>query len=406
MSGLLQYVVVFFTLTDRTSTRPSNIRGCQSVTWSQRGTKVNGSPHHGDNPLLRPTWIQIATKSYATLQAMAPTTSKTVHQTSFTPYREQPRSTRIVVAYPRSAFSATNRTNTFHPVLINNSKFLKATHRTKIRKIGIPRSMVVEALSWWSRRASQHPAVQSPVHPWKSPTNLARSPLHVALVGRKMTMVRDQLFSQKSPGSRFRFSRTGVQPSPGSSTIELPSAFAESGPYPPDWELPGSSRQCSLPLACRHPPEGHQIGARKRRTPENTILSQPYCRRVSTDRPNREGSQLAASLEGEPGPTPAGKTLPQSYPETRFRRERAREWHYLIGSMADLLCHRSLFSWKDNTLNVWINNNNSISRATSIESECCRLPTTSVLRKKTETLRSNQFWSTSPSFSRPHIVQK
>ena len=141
-----------------------------------------------------------------------------------------------------------------------------------------------------------------------------------------MTVVRYQLFPQKPPGSRFRFSRTGVQPSPSSSTIDLPSAFAESAAYPPDRELPGSPRQCSLPLACRHPPEGHQIGARKRRTPENTILSQPYCRRVSTDRPNREGSQLAASLEGEPGPTPAGKTLPHSYPETRFRRERARSW--------------------------------------------------------------------------------
>ena len=139
-----------------------------------------------------------------------------------------------------------------------------------------------------------------------------------------MTLVRDQLFPQKPPGSRFRFSRTGVQPSPGSSTIELPSAFAESGAYPPDRELTGSPRQCSLPLACRHPPEGHQIGARKGRTPENTILSQPYCCRASTDRPNRESSQLAASLEGEPGPTPAGKTLPHSYPETRFRRERAR----------------------------------------------------------------------------------
>ena len=141
-----------------------------------------------------------------------------------------------------------------------------------------------------------------------------------------MTVVRDQLFPQKPPGSRFRFSRTGVQPSPGSSTIELPSAFAESGAYPPDRELPGSPRPCSLPLACRHPPEGHQIGSRKRRTPENIILSQPYCRRVSTDRPNREGSQLAASLEGEPGPTPAGKTLPHSYPETRFRTERARDY--------------------------------------------------------------------------------
>ena len=41
------HVVVFFTLTDRASTIPSNIRGCQSGTWSQRGTKVNRS-HRGD----------------------------------------------------------------------------------------------------------------------------------------------------------------------------------------------------------------------------------------------------------------------------------------------------------------------------------------------------------------------
>ena len=68
-------VVVVFTLTDRASTIPSNIRGCQSGTWSQRGTKVNGS-HHGDNPLLRPTGIQIATKSYATIQATTPTNNK------------------------------------------------------------------------------------------------------------------------------------------------------------------------------------------------------------------------------------------------------------------------------------------------------------------------------------------
>ena len=144
-----------------------------------------------------------------------------------------------------------------------------------------------------------------------------------------MTVVRDQLFPRKPPGSRLRFSRTGVQPPPGSSTIELPSDFAESGAYPPDRALPGSPRQCSLPLVCRHPPESHQTGARKRRTPENTIINQPYCRRVSTDRPNREACQLAASLEGEPSPTPAGKTLPHSHPEARFRRERARDDYYL-----------------------------------------------------------------------------
>ena len=224
-----------------------------------------------------------------------------------------------------SILSKQKRKNYAPPVLINKSKFLKATNCTEIRKNEIPRSIVVEALSWWSRRASQHPAVQSPVHPWKSPTNLARSPLLVALVGRKMAVVRHQIFPQNPPGSSLWFSRTGVQPFPGSSTIELPSAFAESGAYPPDRALPGSQGQWSLPLACRHPPEGHQIGARKRRAPGNTILSQPYRRRVSTDGLNREGSQLAASLEGEPGTTPAGKTLLHSYPETRFWRERARK---------------------------------------------------------------------------------
>ena len=63
------------------------------------------------------------------------------------------------------------------------------------------------------------------------------------------------------------------------------------------------------------PPEGYQNGAWKRRALANTILSQPNRRRISPDRLNREGSQMAVSLAGEPGPTPAGKTLPHSYPE-------------------------------------------------------------------------------------------
>ena len=75
------------------------------------------------------------------------------------------------------------------------------------------------------------------------------------------------------------------------------------------------------------PPEGHQLAARNRPAPGNTILSQPYRPRVSIDRLNCQDSQLTASLESEPGPTPAGKTLPHSYLETRFRRKRARETH-------------------------------------------------------------------------------
>ena len=54
--------VCSFTLTNQVSIIRSNIRCCQSGTWSKRVTEVNGS-HRGDNPLLKPTWIQIATKA-------------------------------------------------------------------------------------------------------------------------------------------------------------------------------------------------------------------------------------------------------------------------------------------------------------------------------------------------------
>ena len=57
----------------------------------------------------------------------------------------------------------------------------------------------------------------------------------------------------------------------------------------------------------------------------NTILKQPYRRRVATDRLNRKDRPLAASFEGKPGPTSAGKILPHSDPKTRFRRERVQE---------------------------------------------------------------------------------
>ena len=120
---------------------------CQSRLWSQRGTKVNGS-HHGDNPLLRPTGIQIATKSYATLQAMAPTNIKMVRQTSL--LHIECSLDRLGLLSPTHDQRSQQQSGQIilQPVLINKSKFLKMTHCTKIRIIEIPRSMVVEALSW------------------------------------------------------------------------------------------------------------------------------------------------------------------------------------------------------------------------------------------------------------------
>ena len=130
--------------TQQVSHRPIK---CHSCLWSQRGTKVNG-PHRRDSPLLRPTGIQIATKSYATLQAMTPTNIETVHQTSL--LHIESSLDRLGLLSPTHDQRSQQQIGkiTLQPVLINKSKFLKATHRTKMRKIEIPRSMVVEALSW------------------------------------------------------------------------------------------------------------------------------------------------------------------------------------------------------------------------------------------------------------------
>ena len=205
-------------------------------------------------------------------------------------------------------------------VLINKPKFRKAPHRTKIREIVIPRSMVVEALSWWSRRASQHPAVQSPVHPWKNPTNLARSPL---LVGpRRKKTDRGQRSAFLSETSLFAPFILAHRASALSWLVDDRAAL-----HPRRiWCVPTRAGRLSVTVlpASRLPhPEGHQIGVWRRHAPGNTILSQSYRRRVSTDQLNREDSQSAASLVCKPGSTPAGKTLPCSCPETTFRRERA-----------------------------------------------------------------------------------
>ena len=132
------------TVTQQVSHRPIK---CQSRLWSQRGTKVNGS-HHGDNPLLRPTGIQIATKSYAALQTMAPTNIKTVHQTSLLHIESNFDRLGMLSPTHDQRFQQKKGNITLQPVLINKSNFLKATHCTEIRKDEIQRSMVAEALSW------------------------------------------------------------------------------------------------------------------------------------------------------------------------------------------------------------------------------------------------------------------
>ena len=87
-------------------------------------------------------------KRHAALQAMAPTNIKTVHQSSL--LHIESNLDRLGMLPPTHDQRSQQTTGhiTLQPVLINKSKFLKATHCTEIRKIEIPRSMVVEALSW------------------------------------------------------------------------------------------------------------------------------------------------------------------------------------------------------------------------------------------------------------------
>ena len=156
------------TVTQQVSHRPIK---CQSRLGSRRGTKVNGS-HHGDNPLLRPTGIQIATKSYAALQAMVSTNIKTVHQTSLLHIESNlDRLGMLPPTHDQHSQLKTGKT-ALQPVFINKSKFLKATHCcTDIRKIEIPGFiMVMEALSYGEAGA------RASIQPSKPPCMLEKAP--------------------------------------------------------------------------------------------------------------------------------------------------------------------------------------------------------------------------------------
>ena len=82
---------------------------------------------------------------------------------------------------------------------------------------------------------------------------------------------------------------SGLGLSPGLSTIKLPSVLTESGAYPPDRGLSGSSRQTVLPDSrVSLSPEGLQIETRKRRapgnTPQPTIIPPPRLNRPTESR--------------------------------------------------------------------------------------------------------------------------
>ena len=120
-----------------------------------------------------------------------------------TQFREQPRLNRIVVAYPRPAFSATKRTN-HAPISFDQQARVSQGHMSckmrENRNTEVRGGGGLELMKLAREPSSSHP---------KTCTSLKTHPrvLHVhrfllALVGRKQTVVRDQFFPLKPSGSR------------------------------------------------------------------------------------------------------------------------------------------------------------------------------------------------------------
>ena len=158
-----------------------------------------------------------------------------------------------------------------------------------MRKIVVPRSRAGEAGARPSIGASNALCI-----PEKRPGNLARSPLLVDSRRKKTDHGQISDSSSEPPPPPPQFAplffdscyRTRVQRSPGSSTIKLPTALAESGAYEPDRACHGTLARATVPYQTRlsatvpcHPPlaghrplEGHflpngtKLALAKRRT--------------------------------------------------------------------------------------------------------------------------------------------
>ena len=88
-------------------------------------------------------------KLYDTLQEIAPTNVETVHRTSLVYIEINLDRLGLLSPTHGQRSQQQSRQITLQSVLLNKPKFLKATHYyAEISKIEIPRSMVVEVLSW------------------------------------------------------------------------------------------------------------------------------------------------------------------------------------------------------------------------------------------------------------------
>ena len=253
---------------------------------------------------------------------MAPTNVKTVHRTSL--LHTESNLDRLGLLSPTHGWRSRQQSGQITPqsASINKPKSLKGTRHGEVRKIEIPRSMAVKALSWWSRRASQHQGIQSPVHPWKTPQKICpfAAPCRSS-------------YKENRPWSEVNFSLRNLPVRAFDSRAQgfsTPLARRRSScrPPPPDLGLRTQEYMQQHACACCGAYQAYRDSApclsrattTSRKAPNsssevNTMLNQPSCR-VSSNRLNCEDSLLVASLEGESSPTPARKTFRPSHTHT------------------------------------------------------------------------------------------
>ena len=215
------------------------------------------------------------------------------------PYREQPRSTPIVVAYPRLAFSATKRTN--HAPISFDQHAQVSQGRTSCRNKETFNTQVhggggLELVKPRREPASIRPKPCASLE--NAPVILPVRRFLLALVGRKQTG-RGRRSAFPSETSRFAplilAHRGSALPwlvddrasSPSSPNLVLPHPTVQAATRLRVCcnVLPGFPRQCPLPLACHHLPKGTKLAPTRGAHLVNTILnlSQPNRHHVSTD---------------------------------------------------------------------------------------------------------------------------
>ena len=257
---------------------------------------------------------------------MAPTNIRTVHQTPLLHIESSLDRLRLLSPTYDQRSQQQSGQITLQSILSNKSMFPKATHRTEIRKVEIPMSMAVETLSWWSRHASQHPATQSPVYPWKSPTNLARSPLLVALVGRKNWPWSDISFSLGNlPVHAFYYRAQMFSPPLARRRSSCPPPLPNLGrTHPIEYyqalrhSPPSFSRAATLPKGTKlELGRGAHLGTPSSSQP---TIPPPYFNRQAESRRQPVG----CSSRGWARPNTRRKDPPTLIPRNQVRRERAR----------------------------------------------------------------------------------